>query len=114
MRHFLITIFLIVQVPWPLTYCITPTTLQKYQKLLTWLLQLHRAKYTVEHLSRTKPGTADARMAAQLREDQAEMRQFFGLRRRLLWLVRILWEFVTRDVSRDLEIFTLSKRALGG
>jgi gamma-tubulin complex component 5 len=64
--------------PFPLTYIFTPTTMQVYGEVFTFLLQIRRAKSVLERILIR----GDARVIGM------ERKMFYALRSRLNWFVK--------------------------
>ena len=68
-------------VPFPLTYIWGPSALQSYCELFVFVLQIRKAKTTLEHIlvRHTLPGTS---------RDSEEMKMFYAMRSKLSWFIK--------------------------
>ncbi|EPQ26913.1 uncharacterized protein PFL1_05548 [Pseudozyma flocculosa PF-1] len=76
------------QVPWPASFCFTPAAMSAYQDVFTLLLQVQRARKSMAGLLK----------ASHKHQRVPSLRRFWGLRRRIDWLVRVVGEYLIRDV----------------
>lgn len=74
------------QVPWPVSYCLTPDTMLAYQDIFSLLVRAKRARRATTTLLKTD------------QPDSYTLRKFWALRRRADWIVRVLEEYLFRDV----------------
>ncbi|PPQ63136.1 hypothetical protein CVT24_005776 [Panaeolus cyanescens] len=94
-------------VPFPLGYIFTPGTLQVYNNIFTFLLQIRRAKSVLERiLIRGERGRG-----TQLRE---ELKVFYAMRSRLSWFINTLLNFLSihvidAETAKFHEIFRSAK-----
>ncbi|KAF9480708.1 hypothetical protein BDN70DRAFT_877276 [Pholiota conissans] len=90
-------------VPFPLTYIFQPKTIQRYNEVFIFLMQIRRAKSVLERIL-----VRDERSRGKkLRE---ELKVFYAMRSRLSWFINTLLNFVTTyvihaEVSRFHDAF---------
>ena len=68
-----------------------------YQALFTFQLQFTRAQYLLARMSPSRPGKIHGDSEFSYNSEGAM--SFVQIRKRLLWIVRVLSDFVSRDVS---------------
>lgn len=73
-------LFIEYAVPFPLTYIWGPKALQIYSSLFVYILQIRRAKSTLERIL--------VRTAGSLRYGSVELKMFYAMRGRLSWFVK--------------------------
>ncbi|OBZ70494.1 Gamma-tubulin complex component 5 [Grifola frondosa] len=78
-------------VPFPLTYIFGPRTMQVYSSIFAFVLQIRRAKSTLERiLVRDAFGNAS--------HMDGEMKVFYAMRSRLSWFINTLLNFIATNV----------------
>jgi gamma-tubulin complex component 5 len=91
-----------IQVPFPLIYLFTPQTFLVRSSIFTFLLQIRRAKHSLEKLTLLSKLSANrpngfSRDPVVTRTDDGggggEQKRFWALRRRLMWVVNELFNF---------------------
>ncbi|KAN0065174.1 hypothetical protein ACQY0O_001671 [Thecaphora frezii] len=80
------------QVPWPACYCFTPAALATYQEIFVLLLQVQRARKVVASLLKASHRQQHQHL------HMPSMRKFWSLRKKVDWLVRVVGEYLIRDV----------------
>lgn len=93
---------LVVQYPlsWPLANFIRPESINVYQRILVFIIQLQRTKYVLERRQQTRQTWARSANAIELHSASS-------LRHRLLWLANALLTYLTEVV---LSTFTSKMR----
>lgn len=86
-----------------------PETMTLYSTIFTFLLQLRRAKHLIDRLSLIKPSTD---LAGLPRPDH-ELRAYYALRRKLGWLVGVLFEFMMSFIEEEVGRFEEGVKGAG-
>ncbi len=92
------------QAPWPLSYIITSECIDIYRSVFTTLLMLKRTQHLLVRSGKLKPGTTAER---SFEVGKRSPKEFFPLRRRLIWVVNTLLEYYNRDVSHKTDVALL-------
>ena len=81
---------LVIQYPltWPLANFIRPGSIPAYQRILVFLMQVHRTKYVLEHRRHSRQAWAQSTSVIELHSASS-------LRHRLLWLANVLLTYLT-------------------